>query len=542
MKSQLVILLIISFNILSAQTKNTRLLEGVISYISSQNIYVKFVSTNGIEIGDTLFLKNNNDFLPAIKVDHKSSTSCAGSSIISRKLEINDLLYAIIPEIIKDSTTEAVISTTLIPVVIPTVTSGEIITKTTLEPVSSFSGKISVQSYSNFTNNQASYDYQRWRYTFQLNANRIGSSGFSYSQYISFAYRADDWNRISSDLSEAIRVYDLAVKYNFNERTLIWLGRHLNNKISSISSIDGLQFESGINEWSIGAAIGSRPDFNNMGYNFKLFEYGAYINRADLLANGDMQNTLGYFEQTNDFKTDRRFLYYQHSNSAIQSTRIFLSTEIDLYKKEMGESKTEFSLTSLFTSVNIRPSDFFAVMISYDARKNVIYYETFKTQIDSIIENETRQGFRTRVTLKPFNNFYIGGDYGYRHRKGDLKPSNNYGGSISYSQIPGIESSVTVSFNKLSSSYTEGDIWTASLNRPIAFGFDVMLGYRFTNYKFRSGIDDLKQNSVSINLNTYFLKPVLLNFTYEGIFWKSITSGEDVQSSGRFLANLTYRF
>ena len=542
MKSQLVILLIISFNILSAQTKNTRLLEGVISYISSQNIYVKFVSTNGIEIGDTLFLKNNNDFLPAIKVDHKSSTSCAGSSIISRKLEINDLLYAIIPEIIKDSTTEAVISTTLIPVVIPTVTSGEIITKTTLEPVSSFSGKISVQSYYNFTNNQASYDYQRWRYTFQLNANRIGSSGFSYSQYISFAYRADDWNRISSDLSEAIRVYDLAVKYNFNERTLIWLGRHLNNKISSISSIDGLQFESGINEWSIGAAIGSRPDFNNMGYNFKLFEYGVYANRTDQLANGDMQNTLGYFEQTNDFKTDRRFLYYQHSNSAIQSTRIFLSTEIDLYKKEMGESKTEFSLTSLFTSVNIRPSDFFAVMISYDARKNVIYYETFKTQIDSIIENETRQGFRTRVTLKPFNNFYIGGDYGYRHRKGDLKPSNNYGGYITYTRIPAIETSATVSFNKLSSSYTEGDIWTASLNRPIAFGFDVMLGYRFTNYKFRSGIDDLKQNSVSINLNTYFLRPVLLNFTYEGIFWKSITSGEDVQSSGRFLANLTYRF
>lgn len=542
MKSQLVILLIISFNILSAQTKNTRLLEGVISYISSQNIYVKFVSTNGIEIGDTLFLKNNNDFLPAIKVDHKSSTSCAGSSIISRKLEINDLLYAIIPEIIKDSTTEAVISTTLTPVVIPTVTSGEIITKTTLEPVSSFSGKISVQSYSNFTNNQASYDYQRWRYTFQLNANRIGSSGFSYSQYISFAYRADDWNRISSDLSEAIRVYDLAVKYNFNERTLIWLGRHLNNKISNISSIDGLQFESGINEWSIGAAIGSRPDFNNMGYNFKLFEYGVYANRTDQLANGDMQNTLGYFEQTNDFKTDRRFLYYQHSNSAIQSTRIFLSTEIDLYKKEMGESKTEFSLTSLFTSVNIRPSDFFAVMISYDARKNVIYYETFKTQIDSIIENETRQGFRTRVTLKPFNNFYIGGDYGYRHRKGDLKPSNNYGGYITYTRIPAIETSATVSFNKLSSSYTEGDIWTASLNRPIAFGFDVMLGYRFTNYKFRSGIDDLKQNSVSINLNTYFLKPVLLNFTYEGIFWKSITSGEDVQSSGRFLANLTYRF
>jgi hypothetical protein len=330
-------------------------------------------------------------------------------------------------------------------------------------------------------------------------------------------------------------VYDLAVKYDFNPRTLLWFGRHLNNKISNIGSIDGLQFETGVNEWSIGAAVGSRPDFNNMEYNFKLFEYGAYVNRADLLANGDMQNTLGYFEQTNDFKTDRRFLYFQHSNSAIQNTRIFLSTEVDLFKKEMGENKSDFSLTSLFTSVNIRPSDLFSIFLSYDARKNVIYYETFKTTLDSIIENETRQGFRTRLTLKPVRNLYFGADYGYRFRRGDLKPSNNYGGYLTYSQIPGIESSATVSFNRLSSSYTEGDIWAATLSRPIAFGLDVMLGYRYTNYKFRTGIEELKQHSASINLNTYLLKPVLLNFTYEGIF-------EDTRTSGRFLANLTYRF
>jgi hypothetical protein len=33
-------------------------------------------------------------------------------------------------------------------------------------------------------------------------------------------------------------------------------------------------------------------------------------------------------------------------------------------------------------------------MLSYDARKNVIYYETFKTTLVSIIENETRQALR----------------------------------------------------------------------------------------------------------------------------------------------------
>ncbi len=537
MRIKYYILLLIFSSILSAQSNETKMLTGAVSYLSSQNIYVKFENTEGIEIGDTLFIKEKNNYLPAIKVEHISSTSCAGVSITNKKIELNTLIYALIQgeESETESETDITETAAIVPAVVPVVTSEEIETKTSLEPVPTLSGRISVQSYSNFTNNQTSYDYQRWRYTFQLNANRIGSSGFSYSQYISFAYRADDWNRISSDLSEAFRVYDLAVKYNFNERTLLWFGRHLNNKISNISSIDGLQFETGVNEWSFGAAVGSRPDFNNMGLNLKLFEYGAYVNRADLLAFGDMQNTLGYFEQTNDFKTDRRFLYFQHTNSAIQNTRIFLSTEVDLFKKEMGENKTDFSLTSLFTSINIRPSDLFSIMLSYDARKNVIYYETFKTTLDSIIENETRQGFRTRLTLKPVRNLFIGADYGYRYRRGDLKPSNNYGGYITYSRIPAVETSATVSFNRLSSSYTEGDIWTATLSRPIVFGFDVMLGYRFTNYKFRSGIDDLKQNSVSINLNTYLFKPILLNFTYEGIF-------EQERTSGRFLANLTYRF
>lgn len=535
MKGLYPILILILQVYLLAQSDSQKIISGNVSYFSSQNIYVKFNSTEGIETGDTLFIKEKSNFIPAVKVDHKSSTSCAGISITNKELELKTVLYAfvLIDEAeVEEDTTQSI---TIAPVIIPTVVSDEIVTTTSLEPVPTLSGKVSVQSYSNFTNNQTSYDYQRWRYTFQLNAGRIANSGFSYSQYISFAYRADEWNTISSDLMQALKIYDLAVKYNFSERTFIWLGRHLNSKISNISSIDGLQFEAGVNEWSFGAAVGSRPDFNNMEFNSKLFEYGAYVNRADLLANGDMQNTLGYFEQTNDFKTDRRFLYYQHSNSAIQNTRIFLSTEVDLYKKEMGEGKTDFSLTSLFTSVNIRPSDLFSIMLSYDARKNVIYYETFKSTLDSIIENETRQGFRTRLTLKPVRNLYVGGDYGYRYRRGDLKPSDNYGGYITYSRIPAIEASATVSFNRLSSSYSEGDIWSATLNRPIVFGFDMMLGYRFTNYKFRYGIDDLKQNSVSINLNTYLLKPVLLNFTYEGIF-------EKTRTSGRFLANLTYRF
>jgi hypothetical protein len=327
----------------------------------------------------------------------------------------------------------------------------------------------------------------------------------------------------------------LSLNYKFGKASTVFAGRYLNPKISNISAVDGIQFEQGFSEWFVGLVAGARPDFNNMGVNFKLFEYGAYLNRNDQFAEGSMSNTLSYFEQTNDYKTDRRFIYFQHSNSLIPITRLFVSSEVDLYKKEMGESKNDVSLTSLFASVNIRPSEIVSFMFSYDARKNVIYYETFKSLTDSIYENETRQGFRSRITLKPVRNLFIGGNYGYRFRPGDIKPSNNYGGYITYSSVPVVEFSPTVSYTYLSSSYLKGTIWGAQISKSITYGLDLMLDYKNILYEFYSGIHELKQHSASANLFISLLKPVSLNFAYEGIF-------EDEKTSGRVLTNITYRF
>ena len=80
-----ILIIFIAVNAYS-QTGNENIIAGSVSYISSQNIYVKFENTESIEVGDTLFIKEKNNFLPAIKVDHKSSKSCVGVSIINNKL------------------------------------------------------------------------------------------------------------------------------------------------------------------------------------------------------------------------------------------------------------------------------------------------------------------------------------------------------------------------------------------------------------------------------------------------------------------------
>ena len=529
------ILFIIIPSITFSQSVKDTIISGKVSYQTAENVYINFDNTEGIEKDDTLFIKKERKISPVIIVKHISSKSIAGVLIGKNKLANGDEVFAII----QITSEEERLPTEKGIVVVP-VEENEIQkpvkvydSQKIVEP--KVSGRINVQSFSNFSNQGTAYNYQRWRYTFKLNAMNIGGSGLSYIQYINFAYRANEWGEISSNLGRAIRIYDLALNYDFSESTTLWFGRHLNRKVSNLSSIDGLQFETMFSNFSLGLIAGSRPNFSDMGFNTKLFQYGVYVNRSDSVGYRVIENTLGYFEQTNDFKTDRRFLYFQHSNSSIKNTRLFLSTEIDLYKKVNGVSKGNFSLTSLFVSANIRPTDALTLYLSYDARKNVIYYETFKSFIDSVLENETRQGFRTRVTIKPIRNLFLGLNYGYRFRSSDLKPSNNYGAYVTYSAIPVIESGITLSFTNLSGTYIKGTIWGARIYKDFNFGMGLSVDYRNTKYQFTQNIEDITQQSISFNINTRLFDPVFVNLTYEGVF-------QGIRTTGRVLLNLSYRF
>ena len=534
---KLLMYILFSFStvLLFAQTDKDSIFSGSVNYQTSENIYVNFESTKGIQKGDTLFVKKRRKFIPGLIVNYISSKTIAGKSIGNIKLSVGDEVIALIKikPVLRDvSPVSKVVEISLIG---EEPESFNMTNNILIQPEPKLKGRVTVQSYSNFSNSGNRFGYQRWRYTFRLNAKNIGRSNLSYTQYINFAYRSDQWKDVNSNPGNAIRIYDLAFKYDFTQSTNLWLGRHINQKVSNLSSVDGLQFETIISSFSTGLIVGSRPNFSDMGFNTKLFEYGVYINRFDSLGQRGMENSLGYFEQTNNSKTDRRFFYFQHINSAIKNIRIFLSTEVDLYKNIPGKSKNDFSLTSLFISANIRPANFLTLYLSYDARKNVIYYETFKNFIDNVFENETRQGFNTHVTIKPVNNLFLGMNYGYRYRKGDPKPSNNYGGYITYSRIPVVETGTTISYNNLSSTYIKGTIVCARLYKDFGWGFGISADYSKTKYQFTQDIEDIIQQALSFSVNTTLLNPVYASIIYEGIF-------QGILTSGRVLFDLSYRF
>jgi hypothetical protein len=125
---------------------------------------------------------------------------------------------------------------------------------------------------------------------------------------------------------------------------------------------------------------------------------------------------------------------------------------------------------------------------------------------------------------------------GYRFTPGDPKPTRNYNGSISYTRVPFINSSVSVSGNYLMTNYLDGKIFGLRIYKDLFEGLiNLGLGYRNLTYDFNSGAADLRQNIFETDLSLRFSDSIYFNLSYEGVF-------EEKDSYGRVFINLTKRF
>ncbi|MBZ0179860.1 MAG: hypothetical protein K8F36_11250 [Melioribacteraceae bacterium] len=529
MISKIVYIFLISVVTALAQSN---LIEGEVSYLSSQNVYVRFSNTTGLSVEDTLFTLSNNVMNPAILIEFLSTTSAAGKPINGYDLKVGDKIYG------KKSIAEKPI----VEVQEKEVTDDELIkqdSEITQVLESSFkekiNGKLSISTYSNLSNTN-SIDYQRWRYTASFRGENLGETPVSVESYLSFNYRSTEWANITENIGKAVKIYSLNAGYEINERMTLSIGRKINRKVSNIGAIDGFQFESNFGDFSTGAIVGSRPNFSDYGYNIKLFEYGAFISHSDTIKNRLIQTSLAAFQQTNDFNTDRRFLYLQHNNSFIENVHLFLSAEIDLYKRENNQEKSDFSFTGIYGSVSYRPISELSFSVSYDSRKNVIYYETFKDYADSLLESARRQGIRIRTTVRPIKYLMLSANYGYRKTEGDQNPSITFGASASYTRVPFVEASLSINYNSLETNYVDGNIFALRMSRDIISGIIYSgLGVRLVDYEYLNTNSKLNQKTVMFDLGWKIMRELSLSFNYEGTFQENITYG-------RFYLNLTKRF
>jgi len=554
---------------LQAQTAVDDIPDGTVSFITSQSIYVKFRSTAGISIGDTLFIRQGDKLLPALQVNNLSSMSVVCAPIGNTQFFVNDKIA--VKEKPKAPSGENLPGET-----VPTQKTADI--KETESPdniktdkgagktlksksgkkstadnarglqepadpgknlpaIQDISGRISLSSYSNFSNTPGG-NSQRMRYTFSLNAKNISNTRLSAETYISFAHKNDQWSEIQDNIYNGLKIYNLAINYEFNRYLKVLFGRKINPRLSNVGAIDGLQIETKFKSLTAGVLAGSRPDYVDYSFNPKLFQYGIYLSHDLVTKKGSMQSTLAFAEQKNNGQTDRRFTYFQHSNNLLKKLFLFGTVEFDLNKYDTVTEKltSAFDLSNLYLSLRYRVIKQLSLSASYSNRHNIVYFETYKNIIDQLIDNEALQGLSVQATYSPIKYLSVGAKAGYRDRKSDPRPSKNLYGYITYSRIPKVKILATLSATLLETGYISGKIFSVSLSRDLLNGkLNSCLGYRHVSYKYYSSLSTDPQNMAEINLSWLIYKKLSLSLNYEGTFAKS-------NQYTRLYINLTQRF
>lgn len=510
--------------------------EGVVSYITSQNVYVKFKSTKAITQGDTLYVSHEGQLIPALKVMNLSSISCVCIPISSINFKVNDRLISKHKSVSETQPAIEDKDVVVTPVIVNTSqTKTDSIPSDKKNKKQKIDGRVSVASYSNFSNTPGGNN-QRMRYTFSMNAQNIGESKFSVESYLSFVHSNTNWDEIANDVFNGLKIYNLAVKYEPSETLKVWLGRKINPSISNIGAIDGFQVEKRFKSITTGAFVGSRPDYMNYSFNFNLFQFGAYLGHSYKGKNGNMQSTLAFVEQKNDWKIDRRFAYFQHYNSLIKNLYFFGSAELELYQKVNSVEQSKPSLTNLYLRLRYRVIKQLSFSFSFREQTSMIYYETYKDFIDQLIDNESIRGFRFQVNVRPIKYMSIGAKIGYRSAKQDPRATKNFYGYLSYSRVPWLNVSATLSVTMLETSYLSGKVYSLGISRDLIPGkLYGGISYRYVDYKFVTYESTLIQQIGDINLNWRIMRKLSLSFAYEGIF-------ETKNNYNRLYLNLIKRF
>ncbi len=505
--------------------KETVIEKGVVSYVSSQNVYVKFSSTEHILAGDTLFMEKDSRLMPALLVKDKSSTSCVCTPLLPEKAKVGDTfisksLVEKKPEKTKTDTPITEKNNKIPPK--PAVITPDDKEDGTPELKQKIKGRISAASYSNLYGGEETH---RMRYTLTFQGNNIKKSRFSTDNYISFRHTIGEWNKVQEHLEDALKVYSLSVKYDFDKTSSVALGRKINYRISSMGAIDGVQFEKRLGQFIFGAIGGWRPDFADYGFNSDLFQAGAYISHSSGKNNKNEETTLAFVEQRNKSKTDRRFVYFQHSNAISNNLNVFISFETDLYQNVNETVSHNLSLTNLLLSIRYKLSKRLNLSVAYDNRKNIIYYESYKNYIDQLIEDETRQGLRLGGSYRFAKWLNWGFNASLRFQKSGINQSKNINSYLNFSRLPWINATASVSANLLQTSYLDSKLFGIQVSKDIIRNkLQGEVYYRMADYQYKNYEYKIQQHIGGVNLSCNINRKLAFYLYYEGTFDKKSTS------------------
>lgn len=507
---------------------NTGFLEGKVTFITSQNVYVKFTSAKGISAGDTLYVNLNGKVEAVLVVNNLSSVSCVCSLLPESRYQpaVSDILIfkgSGIKDVINPGNPVQGINEYKPVKKVDTLDLRFENNKDVLKKLPpSFFGSMSASVNGTFSGDH-DYSGTRLKYGLNFKGRNLASGKLNFDSYFLLIYKQGNWDQSKNNMFNYLKLYSLSVDYAVTKNSTLWFGRRVNPRMGSMGAVDGLQYEIKAGKFTAGVLAGSRPDYRDYGIDINLLQYGVYLSHDAKFKNGYFQSTVSYVDQQNSGKTDRRFLYFQHSNNVVRNLSFFGSVEIDLYNLSINLSDTTYTNTkspqfsNLNTSFRYRFSRQLSASLSFTSRKTVIYYETYKSFLDRIIDSDHLQGYSAQINYNPVRRISIGVNGAYRFQKNDPHPTSNLYTYLTFNLLPNLGWTTTLSTTLLKTAYLNGRIYSLGLNGDVIKGkLSGGINFRYVNYKYSELVSE--QQIGELNLMWRIYKKLSLSGYYESCF------------------------
>lgn len=353
--------------------------EGEVTYISHDNIYVRFITAVNINVGDTLWMSTDDVAQPAMIVAQRSSISVVGQALPGVQIEVGQVMEhrheVIVPELPPAK-------------LIDPVKAPEPAQRTWAQSRGRF--RWTGATYVTGANNLRIVNRINWHHEFENIPLTIDLQG---SQNMQRMTVGDSTYRIGKG-----NPHRFAATYHITPDASVGLGRQRVRALSSLGVLDGLHYEHNLGNWQVGGVVGFRPDLVTYKVNPSQFQAGLYGQYDHRQGSTRIKQSLGLMEQRVGSGIDRRFLYYQGS-ATMGDWRIFGSTNVDLYENfDSAQARTTFQPNSIYLSANYRINDQWQVFTSWDSRQRIIFYETYDHELEQILADQRAlQGLRLRL-------------------------------------------------------------------------------------------------------------------------------------------------
>lgn len=508
---------------------------GTITFITSNNVYVKFDATDVMKIGDILQFSGGD----CLRITDKSSVSIVCSILNDCPIKKGDTVTYLV------KTSDEPIDEAQEPQIEVAPVEEEITRPQEAEKESMYKerirGRITVASYNSFSDVRE--DRNRLMTRFSLNADHISDSKFSIESNLSYRSISVPSESTYTGRTSIFNIYNLNVRYDATPSLSLTLGRKINPKAYSIGAVDGLQVEKYFGNFYVGAFAGLRPDFEDYGFNSDLLQYGGYVGIETQTEGISSVTTVGAAEQTNAGATDRRFIYFQHNSTIASNFNVYSTVEVDIFRgdsipTDSTRASKNTRLTNLYLSGRYKFSRDVNVMVSYDSRKRIIYYEYLtQIEINQLLDDDlARQGLRARLNVRPIKTIWLGLSYSKRFQEDSANKSDNIYAYATLSRIPKIGGRLNVSYNMNTSNYLTSNIVSGRYSRELVKSkLNADFTYRMASYSYENRDIDYSQNFYGLGLS------YRISRTWQFSFSGEMSQFED-ENSYRFYTRLTKRF